>query len=297
MKKTTFLVFASASIFTVTGIFLTAIGKGDPAFQCPDGKTYPVTLTFDDGPNPTLTPKVLDILKTQNVKATFFVLGDHFPGGKSNPSNKSSYDILDREKREGHYIGSHTYSHLAHNTLSEEKARENINKGTEVLKDYLSPVLRLPYGAGSFHASTPAQQEKNNMVMGLVKSSGFSHVGWDIDTNDWDVKKRAQVLPSMMKQICAEKGGIILFHDIQKNTVDHLNEWIQAIKDQGHTIVGLEHFRPEVKNAFQKQVVTPRKSLAAPAATCDPLIQQFREAEELNKLVEEVIRKENMRKK
>ena len=55
---------------------------------CPNGKTYPVTLTFDDGPHSVLTPKVLDVLKEEKIKATFFVLGKHFPGGKANPAKK-----------------------------------------------------------------------------------------------------------------------------------------------------------------------------------------------------------------
>jgi peptidoglycan/xylan/chitin deacetylase (PgdA/CDA1 family) len=213
---------------------------------CPDGKTYPVTLTFDDGPHAVLTPKVLDILKEEKIKGTFFVLGNHFAGGKANPSNKTSYAILDRQKKEGHYIASHTYDHLAHSKLSPEGMRSNIMKSNLLLKDYLSPVLRLPYGDGSFRSSNPVTQKKNDMVMKTIKDAGFKHVGWDIDTNDWDAKKRPTLLQSTLKQICSEKGGVILFHDIQKYTVDHLKEWITAIRKEGHTFVGLEQFVPEV---------------------------------------------------
>src|SRR5690606_29747049 len=85
---------------------------------CPDGKTYPVHFTFDDGPHGTLTPRVLDVLKAEKVPATFFVLGERFAGGKSNPSTKTAYAILDRAKKEGHRIGSHTYSHINHPNFS-----------------------------------------------------------------------------------------------------------------------------------------------------------------------------------
>jgi len=213
---------------------------------CPNGKTYPVTLTFDDGPHSVLTPKVLDVLKEEKIKATFFVLGNHFPGGKANPANKTSYSILDREKAEGHYIASHTYEHLAHAKLSQEQMSSNITKSLPLLKDYLSPILRLPYGDGSFRSKNPETQRKNDMVMATVKSAGFKHVGWDIDTNDWDVKKRANLLSDTLKQICETQGGIILFHDIQKNTVEHLKGWIDAIRAEGHSFVGMEHFVPEV---------------------------------------------------
>ncbi len=215
---------------------------------CPNGKSYPVTITFDDGPKPENTAKVLDVLKEENIKATFFVLGEHFPGGQANPANKWAYDLLDREKAEGHYIGSHTYHHLQHSLMTQAQMKENIMKANPYLKDYLSPILRLPYGDGSFRSKDPVRQAKNDMVMKTVRDAGFKHVGWDIDTEDWNAKKRAVVLPSTLKQICQTHGGIILFHDIQNNTVAHLKEWIQAIKAEGHTFVGMEQFVPEVKN-------------------------------------------------
>lgn len=218
---------------------------------CPDGKTYPVTLTFDDGPHPALTPRVLDVLDAEKVKGTFFVLGERFTGGKSNPANKKSYAILDRMKRAGHTIGSHTFNHLRHPGESDSKIRENIFKPNELLKDYLSPVLRLPYGAGAFKSNNPEVQRKNDYVMNTVKKAGFKHVLWDIDTNDWDPKRKSTILPTMLNDICSKKGGVILFHDIQANTVDHLQDWIRAIKAQGHQIVGLEKFVPEAAKPFK----------------------------------------------
>lgn len=244
---------------------------------CPDGKTYPVTFTFDDGPHTTLTPRVLDILKEEKVPATFFVLGEHFAGGKSNPNNKAKYAILDRMKKEGHTIGSHTYKHINHPQYSAAQVRENIMKPNPLLKDYLSPVLRLPYGGGSFRSKNPTTQAKNDMVMNTVKKAGFKHVGWDIDTNDWDAKKRPTLLPTLLKDICRQKGGIVLFHDIQKHTVDHLREWIQAVKKEGHTFVGLEKFVPEAKKPL-------------PPEACDP-IPTTKEVKALRDDLEEVIKK------
>lgn len=212
---------------------------------CPDGKTYPVHFTFDDGPHSVLTPKVLNILKEEKVPATFFVLGKNFAGGKSNPNNKTAYALLDRMKNEGHKIGSHTYEHINHPTFSAARVKENIMKPNPLLKDYLSPVLRLPYGGGSFRSSNPATQAKNDMVMNTVKKAGFKHVGWDIDTNDWDPKKRPNLLPTLLKDICRYKGGVVLFHDIQKYTVDNVQDWIRAVKREGHPFVPLEDLVPE----------------------------------------------------
>ena len=222
-----------------------------------DGKSYPVTLTFDDGPHNALTPKVLEVLKEEKIKATFFVLGEHFEGGKANPNNKTAYSLLDRMKKEGHLIGSHTFHHVPHSKLSPEAMKTNITQTNELLKGYLSPILRLPYGDGSFKSSNAAVQKKNDMVMETIKKTGFTHVGWDIDTNDWDKKKQEAILKSTLDQICATQGGVILFHDVQANTVAHLKEWIKAIKAQGHKIVGLDEVEnKKYENACTKPTVS-----------------------------------------
>lgn len=217
---------------------------------CPDGKTYPVHFTFDDGPHLALTPRVLDVLKEEGVPSTFFVLGKHFAGGRAKAENKPKFALLDRMKKEGHRIGSHTWEHINHPQFSAAKVKENIMKPNPILKEYLSPVLRLPYGGGSFRSSNPTTQAKNDMVMRTVKNAGFTHVGWDIDTNDWDAKKRPTLLPTMLKDICRQKGGVVLFHDIQKFTVDNLRDWIRAIKKEGHTFKPMEHFIPRAAEAL-----------------------------------------------
>lgn len=238
---------------------------------CPDGKTYPVTLTFDDGPHQAFTPKVLDALDAEKVKGTFFVLGEHFAGGKQKASNKWKYDILDRMKRTGHYIGSHTYNHLNHSDHTNARIKENITKPTALLKDYLNPILRLPYGGGAFKSSNPQTQQKNDFIMRTVKEAGFRHVLWNIDTNDWDEKKRDKLLPTMLRDICRQKGGIILFHDIQKFTVDNLRTWIKAIKAEGHSIVGLEKFIPEVKMSLEEPCQLPQKSVPKTSKEIDEM--------------------------
>lgn len=262
-----------ASLYLALGVSFVTSALG----ACPDGKSYPVHFTFDDGPHSVLTPIVLDILKEERVPSTFFVLGNRFRGGKANPATKEAYSILDRMKREGHRIGSHTFDHLNHPTHSRAQILENITKPNALLKDYLSPVLRLPYGAGSFRSSNPAIQAKNDYVMETVKKAGFKHVGWDIDTNDWDVKKRPTLLPTMLKNICANKGGVVLFHDIQKFTVDNLREWIRAIKREGHSFVPMEKFVPEAAKPFSSEyceIDSPVKQISPLKKQIDAIIEQ-----------------------
>jgi peptidoglycan/xylan/chitin deacetylase (PgdA/CDA1 family) len=232
-------------LLTLSSLFLNLISHA----ACPDGKTYPIHFTFDDGPHTALTPRVLDTLKVENVPATFFISADNMPGGKENSANRRKYALLDRMLDEGHLIGSHTFHHIEHNhsDLSPAEVRENIQLASDVLRGYESPILRLPYGAGSFSSTSSAVTERNRMVMETVKSEGYTHVGWDIDTNDWSAARRATLLPTMLKDICQEckrhKDGacVILFHDVQANTVENLKDWIRAVKAEGHQFVPLQN--------------------------------------------------------
>ncbi len=241
----------------ITFFFAMSLMTKIASAACSDGKTYPVHFTFDDGPHTTLTPKVLDVLKEEKVPATFFVLGSHFSGGKAKPANKAKYDLLDRMQKEGHLIGSHTYEHINHPKYSQAEVKENIQKASQLLDGYLNPpVLRLPYGGGAFRSSVDAVQNKNDMVMNEVKSAGFNHVLWDIDTNDWDAQKRPLIGEQILKDICRSKGGVVLFHDIQSYTVSNLKTWIQAIKAEGHTFEPLNHFMNLQPKATDKKSTT-----------------------------------------
>ncbi|NLD92873.1 MAG: polysaccharide deacetylase family protein [Fibrobacter sp.] len=214
---------------------------------------YPVHLTFDDGPHLTLTPKVLDILNEEDIQATFFVLGEHFDGGKANVKTLPFYNILERAKKDGHTIGSHTYSHINHLDYSETDVHENILKPNSLLKEYLSPVLRLPYGGGAFTSDDPLVQAKNTMVMNIVKHAGFTHVLWDIDSRDWDKESHGNLFPSLLSNISKFKGGIILFHDAQEYTVNHLREWIKGIKGNGHVFKSIDYFIPLAANTLPSE--------------------------------------------
>jgi peptidoglycan/xylan/chitin deacetylase (PgdA/CDA1 family) len=208
---------------------------------------YPIHLTFDDGPHLTLTPKVLDILKDEDVKATFFVLGERFAGGKANLKTLPLYKILDRAKKEGHTIGSHTYSHIDHQKYNSDKIRENISKPNNLLKEYLSPVLRLPYGSGAFPTKNPVLQKKNKEILDFINFLGFTNVLWDIDSNDWNENFWANLSTKLLEDIRKKKGGLVLFHDVQKHTVSNLNNWIKAIKSENHLFKSLDFFIPNSK--------------------------------------------------
>lgn len=229
-------------------IFLVLIlAAGVAMATCPDGKTYPVHFTFDDGPHSVLTPRVLDILREERVPSTFFISGHNLAGGQSNPANRQKYALLDRMRNEGHLIGSHTYQHIEHNSssMNPSEIRANIRRAREVLRGYETPILRLPYGAGSFRSSNPASQARNDLVMRTVRDEGYTHVGWDVDTNDWSARHRPTLQETMLNQICrncaSHQGGacVVLFHDVHAHTADNLRTWIRAVRSAGHRFVPL----------------------------------------------------------
>src|SRR5581483_4414719 len=133
-----------------------------------------VALTFDDGPDPTWTPRILDVLRREHVPATFFVIGqqaERYP------------KLLRQELAEGHVIGDHTYSHPNLATLPPWRARLEINGAAWAVEGATGrrPVLfRSPYGEGD---AAPNSRKKGPDQ--LAADLGFHPVGWTDDTNDW----------------------------------------------------------------------------------------------------------------
>ncbi len=237
-------------------LFWTGAALGDGAVSCeqyrklacPGGKTYPIHLTFDDGPRVGTTAAILDALKKHNVKATFFVVGDRLEHG----APLEHFRMIRRIRAEGHLLGSHSYHHDFHTKLSEEQIRDYIKRSRSVgrsevvdgqpLGDYLSPVFRLPYGDGWINAKS--KSAKNALLMKVLKEAGFQHIGWDVASWDWDSARQKDpgILAYTLKQVCKVGGGVVLMHDIQKNTAAHLDEWLTAMECLGHKMVPLEYF-------------------------------------------------------
>ncbi len=253
------------------------VGKSTKG-ACPDGKTYPVALTFDDGPNPKTTPRVIDTLLETQTPAPFFVLGDHFVPPDA---TKEEWALLRRERASGFIVASHTFSHLRHTKLSPAEIEKNMGRSGPLIGDYLAPVLRLPYGDGGFHSSTAAGKKKNADIKRAVRKAGYTPVLWDIDSEDWKPSARPNVLASVLDQICKTHGGIVLFHDVQVNTAAHLKEWIAAIRAAGHELVGLPHFVPAAAQMFRKK--SPAQATCP--TTQPPILPQDEQLQELHKHV------------
>lgn len=185
-------------------------------------------LTFDDGPSRNVTPEVLDVLKKENVQATFFVVGQMC---KSNP------DLLIREKAEGHSIGNHSYSHdykiiysSPDNFLRDFKQSEDII--TSIIGPHDTSLIRFP--GGSFNRNSFKQ---------VAANSGYRYVDWNCLTGDAEVSLASvdRLLLRFNETMGNQDNLIILMHDAQAKytTPKALPQIIQILKSKGYTFKGL----------------------------------------------------------
>ena len=181
-----------------------------------------VVLTFDDGPIPGVTPKVLDALQAECTRATFFMAGQM----------ASSYtNLAQRVRREGHTVAGHTFGHEKLPTLSTEAAGEAIDKGNRAIQKATGlselPFFRYPYLA------------KNAATDELVKSRGLIAFGANIDSKDYRNVSADAVHDKVMAQLRQQRKGIVLMHDIQRRTASMLPRLLDSLKAEGFRVVHL----------------------------------------------------------
>lgn len=172
-----------------------------------------IALTFDDGPDPALTPKILATLAKYNAKATFFILG----------KNASAYpNLLQQEIAGGHEIGNHSWSHPDLASLPKAAALDQINKTNKAVLDatgYPVQFMRPPYGS----------------IKGLTKDVKMPIVEWSVDTLDWKTKNSEAVYQEVMRS--SGVGSIVLMHDIQPATADALDRILKELTARGYKFV------------------------------------------------------------
>ena len=185
----------------------------DPSLE---GKKL-IAITFDDGPNPKTTPKLLDMLKQKGVKATFFMLG----------SRASAYpNIVKRIYEEGHTLGSHTYSHKDLKKLSDADVTDESQKAIDAIQAACgqSPiVVRPPYGSS------------DERVRGILN---MPVVVWNIDPEDWKDRDADIVAQRIISK--AKPNSIILLHDIYSTSVEAAGKVIDELRRQGYTFVTVD---------------------------------------------------------
>jgi len=172
-----------------------------------------VVLSFDDGPHPEITPRILDILKLHEVQALFFVIGKNIQGNE---------EIIERIVSEGHLIGSHSYNHPnLMGVLSVVKVREEIKRG----HDELSRILKKP----SLLFRPPVGVTNPNIARAIVQLN-IQSVGWSLRSLDTVFTSKERILKRLLRKV---KGGdIVLLHDTKEITLEMLEEFIVAIKQK-----------------------------------------------------------------
>ncbi len=174
-----------------------------------------VALTFDDGPHPDFTPRLLDTLKKENIKATFFMVGRCVV---------SYPNIVKRMVDEGHEVASHSWSHPLLTSLSNASLDSQMRKTHDAIVKAcgVAPVLyRPPYGA-----SRLSQRKR------IHDEFGYLSILWDVDPLDWQNPRTSQkVYDRVLAQTKA--GSIILCHDIHETTVDAMPATIRDLKARG----------------------------------------------------------------
>ena len=187
-----------AGIVLALLLVLTGCTPAEPAGPAAEPAAEPVymALTFDDGPSPSNTPRLLEGLSRRGVRATFFLVGSRIEGRE---------DLVRRIRQEGHQIGNHSFGHGDLTDLSAAQALADLDKCSRALERVLGPGsywLRPPYGFIS-------QEE--------LRALGTPAICWSVDTEDWKSRNVDSILDIVLRQ--AGDGDILLLHDCYPTSV------------------------------------------------------------------------------
>ena len=176
-----------------------------------------VAFTFDDGPNPETTPRVIDALEKYDIPATFFIVTQRL-GGKLGAKSR---DVLARELADGFVIGDHSMTHPNLKTAAGATLDKEIDRSIKMLaKESNRPIglFRPPYGALSGAGRV------------RLKKLGVTEVIWSIDTLDWRAHDEERLRKKVMKMIVKQKGGIVLMHDVKEITAKVIPEVLDDLE-------------------------------------------------------------------
>ena len=182
-----------------------------------DARPY-VAMTFDDGPHPSLTPRLLDMFKARNARATFYVIGalvNRYP------------DIVRRIVDEGHELGNHTYRHPFLSSHGDRRVLEELDRTSDAINRAIGHVpltMRPPYGA--------ITARQRGMIYNRLD---LQTVLWSVDTSDWKRPGSSVVARRVING--ARGGAIILAHDIHPPTVNAMPRALDGVIDRGFQFI------------------------------------------------------------
>ncbi len=214
-----------------------------------------IAITFDDGPVPKSTPRLLDMLKARGIKATFFVIGQNareFPA------------ILKRTHDEGHELANHSWSHPSLAKLSNDGVRSQLVRTQDAIKaatGFTPTLMRPPYGA-----ITKTQKKW------IPEELGLKVILWSVDPLDWKYRSASRVESAILKE--TRNGAIILAHDIHATTVDAMPATLDALLAKGFKFVTVSELLVMERPPAPKATPAPAPSPAleeAPVPVATPI--------------------------
>lgn len=212
---------------------------------------FDLTLSFDNGPEPEVTPRVLDLLRARDLRATFFVIGEKAarPGG---------LDLCRRAQAEGHWIGNHSWTHsvplgLRPGALA---AREEIGRTQRLIAPFAHPRrLFRPFGGGGHldhRLLSPA-------ALRYIRRGRFTCVLWNAVPRDW-ADPEGWVATALRQ--CAERPAtLMVLHDLPTGALPQLGRFLGMVQDRGGRI--RQDFPPDCVPIVEGRVARPVETLVA----------------------------------
>ncbi|MGP3973258.1 polysaccharide deacetylase family protein [Streptomyces sp. 8N114] len=179
-----------------------------------------LALTFDDGPHPEHTPRLLEVLRRHDVQATFFVVGENaaaFPG------------LLNAMAADGHVVGNHSWAHRTLTRMRPSDVRDDLGRTSELIDRVVGTPprwCRAPYGA--WHPPS----------LKVCADLGMEPMGWSVDTHDWTRPGTARIVRAVTDR--ATPGAIVLQHDgggPRHQTVAAVDRYLPLLRAHGYTCV------------------------------------------------------------
>ncbi|MGP3985558.1 polysaccharide deacetylase family protein [Streptomyces sp. 3N207] len=179
-----------------------------------------LALTFDDGPHPEHTPRLLEVLRRHDVQATFFVVGENaaaFPG------------LLNAIAADGHVVGNHSWAHRSLTRMHPADVRDDLGRTSELIDRVVGTPprwCRAPFGAWHPHS------------LKVCADLGMEPMGWSVDTRDWTRPGAARIVRAVTDR--ATPGAIVLQHDgggPRHQTVAAVDRYLPLLRAHGYTCV------------------------------------------------------------
>jgi len=181
-----------------------------------------LALTFDDGPDKSTTPALLDLLREEEISAAFFCIGKK---AVENP------ELLQQADRDGHIIGGHSYSHhYLFDLFSTGKMLAEMQRSEDAISSIINKKIKLfrpPYGVTNPPLARALARKKYHVI------------GWSLRSKDTVISDEEKLLGRIKKTV--KPGDIILFHDTRKHTVDVLKKFIKFAKEEGYSFERLDN--------------------------------------------------------